>query len=94
VRFIGNVSVSQDVNVSELRKLYDVVVLAYGAAKDRTLNIPGENLTNVVSARSFVGFYNGLPEDSHLQIDLESHENAVVVGKKSIGRVVGTSPFS
>ena len=48
--------------VSELRRLYDVVVLAYGAAKDRELGIPGENLNNVVSARNFVGFYNGLPE--------------------------------
>ena len=52
----------QDVKVKELREAYDAVVLAYGAAKDRTLNIPGENSSNVISARNFVGYYNGLPE--------------------------------
>jgi adrenodoxin-NADP+ reductase len=50
---------------------YDIVVLAYGAAKDRLLEIPGESdLTNVVSARNFVGLYNGLPEAAALDIDL------------------------
>jgi hypothetical protein len=50
---------------------YDIVILAYGAAKDRLLEIPGEsNLTNVVSARNFVGLYNGLPEAAALDIDL------------------------
>ena len=44
-------------------QVYDIVVLAYGAAKDRMLEIPGESeLGNVISARNFVGFYNGLPE--------------------------------
>ena len=56
--------------VSELRRLYDVVVLAYGAAKDRELGIPGENLNNVVSARNFVGFYNGLPEAAGTYVHL------------------------
>jgi adrenodoxin-NADP+ reductase len=64
VRFVGNVSVGSDVRVAELRGLYDAVVLAYGAAQDRELGIPGEELENVVSARSFVGFYNGVPEDT------------------------------
>ena len=62
VRFVGNVAVGSDVKVAELRRLYDAVVLAYGAAKDRELGIPGEDLNNVVSARNFVGYYNGLPE--------------------------------
>jgi hypothetical protein len=45
--------------------------LAYGAAKDRLLEIPGEsNLSYVVSARNFVGLYNGLPEAAALDIDL------------------------
>ena len=41
LRFVGNVSVGSDVTVKELRKSYDAVVLAYGAAKDRSLGIPG-----------------------------------------------------
>ena len=56
------------------------MVLSYGAAKDRTLNIPGEDLNNVVSARSFVGFYNGLPEATDLDLDLGNTDTAAVVG--------------
>ena len=60
VRFVGNVAVgSDDLRVSELRKCYNAVVLAYGAAKDRQLDIPGESLANVLPARTFVGLYNG-----------------------------------
>ena len=37
VRFVGNVAVgSDDLRVSELRQSYNAVVLAYGAAKDRS----------------------------------------------------------
>ena len=50
---------SDDIKVSELRECYNAVVLAYGAAKDRHLGIPGESLSNVFSARAFVGLYNG-----------------------------------
>lgn len=79
VRFVGNVSIGQDLTVKELRQAYDAVILAYGAAKDRTLGIPGETAMNVISARNFVGYYNGLPEDSNLDIDL-NHEHAVIIG--------------
>ena len=79
VRFVGNVSLGQDLKVKELREAYDAVVLAYGAAKDRTLNIPGENAKNVISARNFVGFYNGLPECANLDLSLDC-EHAVIVG--------------
>ncbi len=58
---------------------YDAVVLAYGAAKDRTLGIPGESSKNVISARNFVGFYNGLPEDRNLDFSLDT-DHAVVIG--------------
>ncbi len=103
VSFLGNVSVGDDGDVSleKLREMYDAVVLAYGAAKDKILGmrpfsqmslgtralkllyfrlgIPGEKSPNVLSARSFVGFYNGLPDEMGLKIDL-SHEVAAVVG--------------
>ena len=79
VRFVGNVSLGQDLKVKELKEAYDAVVLAYGAAKDRTLDIPGENAKNVISARNFVGFYNGLPECANLDLSLDC-EHAVIVG--------------
>ena len=63
----------------ELMQAYDAVVLAYGAAKDRTLGIPGESSKNVISARNFVGFYNGLPEDRDLDFNLDT-DHAVVIG--------------
>lgn len=69
----------QDVKTKELMQAYDAVVLAYGAAKDRTLGIPGESSKNVISARNFVGFYNGLPEDRNLDFSLDT-DHAVVIG--------------
>ena len=42
------------------------IIQCYGAAEDRVLGIPGEDLPNVLSARSFVGWYNGLPQDAQV----------------------------
>ena len=39
--FFGNVNVGVDVKTKELRDMYDAVVLAYGADKDKTLDIKG-----------------------------------------------------
>ncbi len=44
VTFFGNVEVGRDVKLNELLSLYDAVVLATGAARDRRLGIPGEDL--------------------------------------------------
>jgi ferredoxin--NADP+ reductase len=44
VRFVGNVTVGQQVSIAELLELYDAVVLATGAPHDRPLQIPGETL--------------------------------------------------
>ena len=45
VQFLGNIAVGKDITVTELLSAYHAVILAYGAAKDRTLDIPGENLS-------------------------------------------------
>ena len=47
VQFFGNVAIGKDIKVNELLKAYHAVILAYGAAKDRTLDIPGEDLRYV-----------------------------------------------
>lgn len=52
--YFGNVRVGVDVSVSELRELYNVILLAYGAEADRDLGIPGESLSGVIPAREFV----------------------------------------
>ncbi|XP_064600487.1 NADPH:adrenodoxin oxidoreductase, mitochondrial-like [Liolophura sinensis] len=82
-RFLGNVTVGRDVSVSELLHAYTAVVLSYGAEADRELGIPGEELPGVLSARSFVGWYNGLPENSDLKPDL-SCDTAVVLGHGNV----------
>jgi len=44
-----------------LRHAYDAVILAYGAADDKKLNIAGSEVAGVHSAREFVDWYNGAP---------------------------------
>lgn len=83
VSFLGNVSIGQDVTYAQLRNAYHAVVLAYGSAQDRKLNIPGESLSNVCSARRFVGWYNGLPEDADLKLNLDV-ESAAVIGQGNV----------
>jgi NADPH-dependent glutamate synthase beta subunit-like oxidoreductase len=70
-----------DVSLDELRKLYHVVVLAYGAESDRSLKIPGEDLAGVHSAREFVWWYNGHPDAANLQVDLKSTDTVVILGQ-------------
>lgn len=56
MQFFGNICLGQDVSSAELLKLYDVVVLAYGAAGDRELAIQGSDLKGVLAARAFVSW--------------------------------------
>ncbi|XP_025902636.1 NADPH:adrenodoxin oxidoreductase, mitochondrial [Nothoprocta perdicaria] len=81
--YYGNVAVGKDVTVGELQQAYHAVVLSYGAEDNRVLGIPGENLAGVHSARAFVGWYNGLPENQHLKPDL-SCETALVLGHGNV----------
>ena len=53
------------------------LIKAYGAARDRKFNIEGENLPGVLSARRFVGWYNGLPEDADIPVNLNVEDVAV-----------------
>ena len=93
-RFFGNVSVGMEkksnddmsvhVSMEELRKAYDVIVLAYGASSDTSLNIPGEDLQGVMSARSFVNWYNGHPLYANHNIDLSRTKRVVIVGQGNV----------
>lgn len=83
VRFVGNVTVGQDVTIDELRELYDAVVLATGAPADRPLDIPGSDLPGVVGSAAFVGWYNGHPDFAGLAPPLEG-PGAVVIGNGNV----------
>lgn len=67
VRFFGGVLVddgSEGVALESLRSGYDAVFLTYGAATDRALAIPGEDLPGSISATSFVQWYTGHPDSA------------------------------
>lgn len=83
VQFLGNINVGRDISVQELKDNYHAIILTYGAEEDRLLNIPGENLSNVISGRRFVGWYNGIPSDKDLKINLDVEE-AVVIGQGNV----------
>ena len=79
MRFFGNVEFGKDVTLDEMRGLYHQIVFSNGAQADRKLNIPGEDLEGVHSAREFVAWYNGDPKHAHDRFELDS-KGAVVVG--------------
>ncbi|GAO56189.1 FAD-dependent oxidoreductase [Novosphingobium sp. MD-1] len=83
VRFVGNVTIGQDVSIEELGGFYDAVVLATGAPRDRPLDLPGDRLGDVFGSAAFVGWYNGHPEFTSLAPDL-SGETAVVIGMGNV----------
>lgn len=62
VTFYGDVQVGRDLSVEELRASVDAVVYAYGAASDRRLGIPGEDLPGSVAAPELVTWYTGHPD--------------------------------
>ncbi|XVE98137.1 hypothetical protein REPUB_Repub03eG0079400 [Reevesia pubescens] len=82
--FLGNITLGSSISLAELRELYHIVVLAYGAESDRDLGIPGEKLKGVHSAREFVWWYNGHPEGSNLDPDLKSTDTAVILGQGNV----------
>ena len=50
VRLLAGVEVGVDVSVQELLAAYDAVILTYGAARDRRLDIEGEELAGSIAA--------------------------------------------
>ncbi|MFE2041883.1 FAD-dependent oxidoreductase [Streptomyces sp. NPDC059477] len=80
VRFLGGLDIgSGGVPVERLRELYHAVVYCLGAATDRRLGIPGEDLKGSWSATQFVSWYSAHPDavDDGFVRDVRS---AVVIG--------------
>jgi ferredoxin--NADP+ reductase len=82
-RLFANVELGKDVSLKDLRDQYDAVVLATGASKGRKLGIPGEDLTNSLSAADFVPWYNSHPDYVNTEVDLSS-DTAVVIGAGNV----------
>ena len=82
-RLFANVELGKDISLKDLRDQYDAVVLATGASKGRKLGIPGEDLTNSLSAADFVPWYNSHPDYVNTEVDL-SCDTAVVIGAGNV----------
>ncbi|KAF9581896.1 NADPH-adrenodoxin reductase [Lunasporangiospora selenospora] len=92
--FIGNTRVGTyttpdspkaDLEISDLYPHYDAILLAYGAHEDRLLGVSREqDLKGVMAARTFVGFYNGLPSEQDLDLALSQTETAIVIGQGNV----------
>ena len=83
VRFFGNIEIGKDILLDELRKIYDVVILATGSELDNKLEIDGANLKSVHGSAEFVGWYNAHPDYVNLKPDLNT-ENVVVIGNGNV----------
>ncbi|KAF4446469.1 ferredoxin-NADP+ reductase [Fusarium austroafricanum] len=91
--FIGNASIGHQghsskhctIELQNLMNHYNAVLFAYGASEDKKLGIPGEStLSGIHSAREVVGWYNGLPGCSDLNLDLSQAGEAVVIGQGNV----------
>ncbi len=78
VRFLGNVDVGRDISLAELRSYYDAILVASGAAVDRRLGVPGEDLAGSFSATEFVAWYNGHPDAPIDAFTVDARSVAVV----------------
>jgi ferredoxin--NADP+ reductase len=82
-RLFANVELGKDISLKDLRERYDAVVLATGSSKGRKLGIPGEELSNCISAAEFVPWYNAHPDYVEVDVDLNC-ETAVVIGAGNV----------
>ncbi|VDK71988.1 unnamed protein product, partial [Anisakis simplex] len=72
-----NVCLGRDVTYDELCKDYDAVVLAYGARRQKRLQIPNIQSKNVFSGGDFVSWYNAVPNMKAPNLD---SNRAVIIG--------------
>ena len=82
-RLFANVEVGKDVSIKELREKYDAVVLSTGSTIGKKLGIPGEDLTNSLSAAEFVPWYNAHPDFTNVEVNLDC-DTAVVIGAGNV----------
>jgi ferredoxin--NADP+ reductase len=82
-RLFANVELGKDISLKDLRERYDAVVLATGSPKGRKLGIPGEELSNCISAAEFVPWYNAHPDFTNVQVDLNC-DTAVIIGAGNV----------
>ncbi|MBE9376153.1 FAD-dependent oxidoreductase [Saccharopolyspora sp. HNM0983] len=83
VRMHLNVDVGNELTHQDLQTHHHAVIYAVGAAGDRRMGIPGEELTASIPATDFVGWCNAAPDVGAEAVDL-SAQRAVVVGTGNV----------
>jgi adrenodoxin-NADP+ reductase len=88
VTWVGNVAVGKEIPVQVLLMHYAAVVFATGAEGSKRLRVPGNDLGGVISARSFVEYYNTYPfpfgSPRFCPFDVERTRRAVVIGNGNV----------
>jgi ferredoxin/flavodoxin---NADP+ reductase len=82
-RFFGHVELGSDLTRAQLLEHYHVVTYTLGTSIDKRLGIPGEDLSGSHAATEFVAWYNGHPDHTGLEVDLQA-EQVVVVGAGNV----------
>ncbi|GGZ59103.1 MULTISPECIES: FAD-dependent oxidoreductase [Streptomyces rochei group] len=97
VRLHLGLDVGTHITADELAAHHDAVIYAVGAASDRRLGIPGEDLPGSIAATTFVAWYNAHPEVAPDAVDLSS-DRVVVVGNGNVAldvaRILASDPDS
>jgi ferredoxin/flavodoxin---NADP+ reductase len=85
VTFVGGVTLGVDFTREELLEVYQAVVYATGAMRDRRLGIDGEDLPGSYAATDFVNWYCGHPDVDPAAFTLDAESVAVIgVGNVAI----------
>lgn len=77
------VEIGRDLTPDQLRRDFEVIVVATGAEEDRPLGIPGEHLAGVHPALAFAGWVNGHPDFAGIPFDF-SATTAVIIGQGNV----------
>ncbi|GAA0481639.1 FAD-dependent oxidoreductase [Streptomyces olivaceiscleroticus] len=85
VHFLGHVDVGTGgLDHAELRRIFHAVVYCVGAATDRRLGIPGEELPGSRSATEFVSWYSAHPDAAAAGAFALGGRSAVVIGMGNV----------
>jgi len=82
-RFFGGVTIGEAAAHHDLVARYHAVIYAVGAARNKRLGIPGEDVSGCHAAADFVGWYNGHPSRRQDTYDFDC-ERAVVIGNGNV----------
>jgi ferredoxin/flavodoxin---NADP+ reductase len=82
VRYFGNVRYGVDLTADDLARHYHAVIHASGSPNERSLGIPGEELSGSFGAADFVAWYNGHPDA--VDLGFLGAREVVVVGAGNV----------